>query len=155
MHKTSDVYDLESVELPYLAGRTLRLFTALLEGPFGGLMMGSLLKTGGLTWFRQQRFDGPPTLKPLHLTRAPSAETPTMDPAAWPAPASSTAEGLPFRTVGDYAAAYRAGRVTPVEIAERVLTAVAESNAASPPLRAKKGHPFAPSRPRMSFRETT
>ncbi len=41
-----------------------------------------------------------------------------------------------YATVRDYAAAYRAGTTTPLEIAGRVLNAIAASDAATPPLRA-------------------
>lgn len=53
---------------------------------------------------------------------------------AWPAcPARS---GFRFATVQDYARAYRDGKITPEDVAHRVLEAIATSNAAEPPLRA-------------------
>jgi hypothetical protein len=64
-------YDLQSVKLPYLAGRSLRLFVRALEGPLGGLLIPSLLKQAHVTWLREQTFDEPPTPQPSHLTGRP------------------------------------------------------------------------------------
>jgi len=41
-NEPSDAYDLQSVQLPYLSGATLRLFAAVMEGPLGGLSPASL-----------------------------------------------------------------------------------------------------------------
>ena len=46
------------------------------------------------------------------------------------------APGVPFKTVRDYAQAYRSGATTPEEVAARVLAAIRASDAADPPLRA-------------------
>jgi Asp-tRNA(Asn)/Glu-tRNA(Gln) amidotransferase A subunit family amidase len=44
--------------------------------------------------------------------------------------------GFRFSTVQDYAKAYREGKITPEDVAHRVLEAIATSNATDPPLRA-------------------
>ena len=59
-------YDLESVKLPYLAGFGLRVFVALLESPFGKLLLPNLFASAGITAFRNKVIDDDPTLKPLH-----------------------------------------------------------------------------------------
>ena len=37
-----DKYDLESAEMPYLSGTTLKLFVALLESPLRGALISNL-----------------------------------------------------------------------------------------------------------------
>ena len=130
------MYDLESVKMPYLAGRPLKLFASFLAGSAGGAATKSLLDSAGITWLRRQRFDEPPTFTPLvgrngqppATAGIPLAELPPSDPPAAP--------GFHFPTVIDYAAAYRAGRTTPSEVAERFLAAIESADAANPPLRA-------------------
>ena len=137
---SSDAYDLESVQLPYLTGPTLRLFAAVMESPLGGLATGGLFKTAGITWLREQRIDDPPTMRPIHPAGAPPSETAAR--AAAPAAESSPqapvtdAPGFRFATVRDYAKVYRDGETTPTEVAQRVLAAIDAGNGAEPPLRA-------------------
>ncbi|MBK6328946.1 MAG: hypothetical protein IPF56_23890 [Chloroflexi bacterium] len=59
------MYDLESVKMPYLAGRPLKLFASFLAGSAGGAATKSLLDSAGITWLRRQRSDEPPTFTPL------------------------------------------------------------------------------------------
>ncbi|MCA9929975.1 MAG: amidase, partial [Anaerolineales bacterium] len=49
----------------------------------------------------------------------------------WP----ENGRSLPFHTINDYARAYRAGAVTPVDVAERVLAAIRSSDEGDLPLR--------------------
>ena len=51
--ENKNAYDLKSVKLPYLAGGLLKLFTALVEGPLGGLLLPSLFESAGITWLPQ------------------------------------------------------------------------------------------------------
>jgi hypothetical protein len=54
-------YDLKSVKLPRLAGAALRVFANLLESPATrGLLIGKLLRDGGITNIRALRIDEPP-----------------------------------------------------------------------------------------------
>ena len=55
------VYDLKSVEMPYLSGGKLKLFVSLLDGPAGGMLLGNLLKQAGIPWLREQPFNDWPT----------------------------------------------------------------------------------------------
>ena len=99
------MYDLESVKMPYLAGRPLKLFASFLSGSAGGAASKSLLDSAGITWLRRQRFDEPPTFtrlagrndQPPASAGIPLAELPTSDPPAAP--------GFHFPTVMEYAAA--------------------------------------------------
>jgi Asp-tRNA(Asn)/Glu-tRNA(Gln) amidotransferase A subunit family amidase len=129
-------YDLRSVKLPYLAGGMLRLFVSLVEGPLRGLLTPSLFKSAGITWLRQQRFDEPPTLQPFNYTGIPAVAAQAVPLAEWPSTPALPGLGFRYSTVQDYAAAYRDGKITPEDVAHRVLEAVVTSNSAEPPLRA-------------------
>ena len=63
--KSDSSYDLKSVQMPYLSGRSLRLIVSLLESPLRGLLVPNLLKSAGVTWLRQQVFDEDPTFQPI------------------------------------------------------------------------------------------
>jgi Asp-tRNA(Asn)/Glu-tRNA(Gln) amidotransferase A subunit family amidase len=129
-------YDLKSVKLPYLAGGMLRLFVKLVEGPLRGLLIPSLFKSSGISWLREQRFDEPPTPQPVNYTGTLAVEAQAVPEQEWPGPASLPGLGFRFSTVQDYAKAYREGKITPEDVAHRVLEAIVTSNATEPPLRA-------------------
>ncbi len=129
-------YDLESTELPYLAGLPLRLFVALLEGPLRGLLTPTLLANAGITRLREQQIDEPPTLYPMHFEGAPVSEAGSVPPAELPGPPGLPGPGFRFATVHDYARAYREGKTTPDEVARKALEAIEASNSGDPPLRA-------------------
>ncbi len=129
------VYDLKSVKLPHLTGGTLKLFASLVEGPLKGLLTPSLFQSAGLTWLRQQEYDEPPTLLPIHFTGAPQEEAASVPEDEWPREPAS-AKGFHFATIHDFAKAYRDGATTPEEVARKVLDAIEASNSANPPLRA-------------------
>jgi hypothetical protein len=128
-------YDLESVKLPSLAGGQLKFFAGALENSaMRGLLLPSLLKSGGFDKFRKMAVDEPPTFLPLAFTTKTAKEGPdiqTLNKIA-----GSKAADIPYRRAQDYAAAYRAGKTTPVEVAKRILDAIKESDKGNPPLRA-------------------
>ncbi|MDY7080451.1 MAG: amidase [Chloroflexota bacterium] len=129
-------YDLESVELPYLAGTPLRLFVTLMESPLRGLLLPNLLRSAGIARLREQQIDEPPTMYPVHLTGKLASEAGSVPQDEWPSPPAQTGPGFHFATVHDYATAYREGRTTPDEVAHKVLEAIEASNGTDPPLRA-------------------
>jgi Asp-tRNA(Asn)/Glu-tRNA(Gln) amidotransferase A subunit family amidase len=128
-------YDLESLKLPKLSGLPLRLFGAALDyKATRALLLPSLLKQGGILGFRTLETSEKPTLFPLAAVGEPAKAPLTaeqVDAAIGTAPHPG-----PFATTRDYAIAYRTGSTTPLEVAERVLAAIAASDAADPPLRA-------------------
>jgi len=128
-------YDLKAVNLPRLAGAGLRAFTELVENPVtASLLMGNLLESGGITKLRRMTLDESPTFTPLvESTETGSAPAPDLDSIAR---APATANGFRFATVRDYADAYRANRLTPEDVARRVLDSIKESDSRSPALRA-------------------
>lgn len=130
------VYDLESVKMPYLAGRPLKLFASFLSGSAGAAASKSLLDSAGITWLRRQPFDEPPTFTPLAGRDGHPPASAGIPPADLPASDPPAAPGFHFPTVMEYAAAYRAGRTTPSAVAERFLAAIEAADAADPPLRA-------------------
>ncbi len=72
----------------------------------------------------------------MHYTGTLAIEAQAIPQQEWPSPASLPGLGFRFSTVQDYARAYREGKITPEDVAHRVLEAVVSSNAAEPPLRA-------------------
>ena len=129
-------YDLKSVKMPYLSGFPLRVMATLLEGPLRGLLIPRLLQDAGIAWLRGQPFDEPPVLLPVHHTREPAKIAARVPVNELPGSPSAPRPGFRFATVHDYARAYRDGVTTPLDVAERVLRAIADGDAADPPLRA-------------------
>ena len=120
-------YDLKSVKLPKLTGTSLKLFAAAVESPvMQGVLLPSLLENGGIPFLRELDLSEAPTYYPLvkgnHKIRVEEFKP---DKTAKPA-------GFPFRTMMDYARAYRSGETTPLEVAEEVLAAIKASEQANP-----------------------
>ncbi|MFQ5616645.1 MAG: amidase [Anaerolineales bacterium] len=133
------LYDLKSVQLPRLTGGALRLFAGLLENPLTGwLLIGKLLKDGGITRLRALKVDEHPTYLPLtdagEAGRAraglPLPRLADFHPRKSPVPR----EWHIPKTVRDYAKAYRTGQTTPEEVAARALEAIRASDASDPPM---------------------
>ena len=129
-------YDLESVQLPRLAGAPLRFVAALLESPARGLVIPSLFRNAGIAALRERHFEEPPTLDPLHFCESPARQAVSVPPEAWPQAPEQPPPGFGFATVHDYARAYRQETITPLEVAHRLLEAIEASEASDPPLRA-------------------
>ncbi len=129
-------YQLKSVKMPYLSGGMLRLFVRLLEGPLHNLLLPGLLKNIGVNWLQQQQIDEPPTPQPVYFTGTLNMEAQAVPQPEWPGAPSLPGLGFRFSTVQDYAKAYREGKITPEDVAHRVLEAIATSNSIEPPLRA-------------------
>ncbi|MBN2239272.1 MAG: amidase [Dehalococcoidales bacterium] len=129
-------YDLKSVSLPKLSGIVLRLLVWLMESPLNGLIQNSLLEKAGISWFRKQQFDELPTFyptydPPMHIKEK---ATPLND---IPLTAKKKTEhGFRFNSITDYARKYQEGVTTPLEVAEKFLEAVADSEKGDKPLRA-------------------
>ena len=133
---TEPTYDLESVQLPYLSGFPLRLIVGLLESPLRGLLLPNLLESAGVKGLRKQHFDEDPTFQPIAYRGTLAMAAGSVPDEALPRSAAVAGPGFRFPSTFDYAQAYRQGQTNPVEVAERVLAAIAASDAAEPPLRA-------------------
>jgi Asp-tRNA(Asn)/Glu-tRNA(Gln) amidotransferase A subunit family amidase len=131
----ANVYDLKSVKLPYLAGWMLKVFTALVEGPLGGLLTPSLFESAGINWLRKQHFDENPTHHPIHYTGELQQKSSAVPAREWPDKATNP-KGFNYATVSDFAKAYRDGTTTPEEVAKNILSAIRKSNKGGMPLNA-------------------
>jgi len=124
-------YELKSLKLPKLTGAGLSAFTAAVENPVSrALLLGGLLENGGIPKLRRITLQEPPTLYPLVQPEGGfQVEQAPFEPGAPP-------ENFAYLTVRDYAKAYRDGTLSPVEVAERVLSAIEASEQGNAPLRA-------------------
>jgi Asp-tRNA(Asn)/Glu-tRNA(Gln) amidotransferase A subunit family amidase len=128
-------YDLRSLQLPKLTGTSLRLFAAALGHPATrALLLPNLLRQGGVLKLRTLRFSEDPTLYPFGA--AAERATRPLEAAEVDAALGSEGRRGPYMTIRDYADAYRSGVTTPLAVAEQVLAAIVQSEAAVPPLRA-------------------
>ncbi len=130
-------YDLKTVKAPILKGSALRIFAYLLEGPFGNLLINKLLADIGIEEFREMDVEAPPTLKPIHFIGRLATEAECVPANEIPKRAPGSRPGsFQFATVLHYADAYKNGKITPSEIAERVIEAVADGKSGDRPLNA-------------------
>lgn len=119
-------YDLKSVKLPKLTGTSLKLFAAAVENPATrSMLLPSLLENGGIPMLRRLQLDEAPTFLPL-------GENTNHVKVEEFKPVKEKTTGFPFRTMMDYARAYRSGETTPLEVAEQVLAAIKASEQANP-----------------------
>ncbi len=132
----NDEYDLKSAKLPYLSGAALQAFAALLESPLGALLRPSLFESAGLNWLRAKRLDEPITPLPIRHAGYLAAQDSSVPLEKLPEARAGEARGFRFLSAFDYAAAYRAGKITPDEVAQNILEAIEASDKANPPLRA-------------------
>jgi Asp-tRNA(Asn)/Glu-tRNA(Gln) amidotransferase A subunit family amidase len=129
-------YDLKSVNVPYMVGLPLRLMAALLESPLSRLLAPILLDNMGITWFRAQQFEEPPTFYPITIKDRSGSDSERVPQEEWPALPVESGPGFHFATVLDYAEAYRKGVTTPEQVAHKVLEAIQASETTTPALRA-------------------
>jgi len=129
-------YDLKSVKLPYLSGLLLRFFTWLIESPFRGLLIPNLFRNAGITWLRKQEFEEPPTLLPIHYTGSLTNEEVRIPKKDWPISQTIKSSDFQFSSIFDYANAYRERKITPEDVAQKVLEAIESSEITDLPLRA-------------------
>ena len=127
-------YDLQSVTLPRLLGRSLKLFTAALENPLTrSTLCAKLVRDGGIDRLHTTTLTEPPTGHPLVVAVVEGqmdGRQPELTAAFRPFRAT------PLHTIHDYAAAYRSGQMTPETVSARVIAAIEASNRGDKPLRA-------------------
>lgn len=124
-------YDLKSVKLPRLGTAGLRALVAALELPvIGPVLTERLKRDGGLTRIRDITPDDAPLLYPL----LPADDRPV--PPLVHATAPHEPPGFRFPGIDDYTAAYRDGRITPLDVAGHFLAQHEQSEKDSPGLRA-------------------
>lgn len=123
-------YDLKAVKLPVLGPAGIRAVNTLagLTG-IGPLLIRKLRHDAGLSALTTAALDDPPTNTPMLADVAPSL--PALD-----ARDDDARAGFRFPTVADYQAAYRAGTLTPLDVAARFLAQLDESERGDRPMRA-------------------
>jgi len=130
-------YDLKSVKLPRLAGGQLSMIAGALEsGVLRSLIMPSMLKSGGIEDFRALAPEEPPTVFPIGFVDKKAAPEEGPDLKALNKIEGSAAAAMPFRTVRDYARAYKEGKANPEDVAKKALEAIKNADAGSLKLRA-------------------
>jgi Asp-tRNA(Asn)/Glu-tRNA(Gln) amidotransferase A subunit family amidase len=129
-------YDLKSVKLPRLTGGGLSFMAGALESGFmRGLLMPSMLKSGGITDFRALSPEESPTVFPIFFSDKKAAVEEGPDLKALNK-IEGRAAAVPFRTVRDYAGAYKEGKANPEDIAKKALEAIKNADAVNLKLRA-------------------
>lgn len=123
-------YDLASVELPLLTGTPLSLFASVLESAaLRPLLMGRLLRDAGVEKVRGLVLEREPTSVPLSRDHSAAGATPLPPLSAVRGPEAVHGPlEPPLARARDFFDAYRDGRATPDQIAERLITAIARSN---------------------------
>lgn len=121
------VYDRSPVVAPRLTGMVLRVLVALLETPLTGALIKPVL-IRILRVHRLREFNGgePPTYLPLHHCRNESLTSSTRIEDV--PPLNRRGPVFHYRNTRDFHKAYNNGLVTPEQVAERVLTAISDSN---------------------------
>ncbi len=132
-------YDLKSVTLPTLGPGGIRALNALAGMPIiGAALVNKLRRDAGFAALTAKPIDDAPTFMPMLPDVAPTL--PALDARddrgnADPALDTDARAGFHFPTIADYHAAYRAGTLTPVDVAERFLARWEESERTLRPLR--------------------
>lgn len=125
-------YDLTSLHLPVLYGTGLKLFTAAVENSLiRPILIGSLLKSGGVYKLREAKLTEPPTYYPVKFTAGATAY---QHPDVAEVHAANHPD-TPYATIRQYAAAYRSGAADPVAVAEKLLAFIEASDRLDPPMR--------------------
>jgi len=133
-------YDLKDVKMPVLTGRALRAFVAALDNRVTGpALVKKLMADAGVPRLAELKNLPDPLFLPLAPPPQPAAEEkPRLtsrlvaifrrEPAAKTTATKPPAGPSPFRSAAEFTAAYRSGRTTPTEVAERFLAAYAKLN---------------------------
>lgn len=132
-------YDLRVARVPRLTGVALSALATAADNPVTmSVLAPKLLKDSGIAALREARVDEPPSVLPplprpstLHAA-APPPEVDLFVLAA--APRAGT--GFAFESTTDYARAFREGKTTPAEVADRLVDALRRADNLDPPLHA-------------------
>ncbi len=130
-------YDLVDVKAPRASGNLLRMLATLLENPVTGAALANKIVTdAGIVYLRDTPCDDPhPTTPPLPMLPAPDAFQAEPTAALSLDLPAGAAPGFAFESVADFEAAYREGRASPVDVAERVLAWTGATEELTPKMR--------------------
>lgn len=137
---TAARYDLQPVRLPVVSGFSLKALAWAIEGPLRPWIVRTLCHRAGIEGFRKLQVEESPMAHPLAVSGPAAGGTGALQPGEWPGPKEGESVGFRFPSVHDFAAAYREGRVTPEEVAQRVIASIKASESTNPPLRAFIAH---------------
>ena len=134
-------YDLKSIAAPRLSGRALQLFAAAMENAASGpLLISKLYEDTGVNALRAARVQESPSVAPslprlgsMELAREKAVSVDELWDIFEVAPER---RGFVFESAADFVKAYLSGKASPAHVAERVIEAIAQSNAGDRPLRA-------------------
>ncbi|MFO7663581.1 MAG: amidase [Chloroflexota bacterium] len=134
----TNAYNLTSLDLPKLNGRSMRLFASALDNAaLRNVLLGPLMRQGGIATLRDRVFTDPPTFYPYwHEEALAQRHQPAVD---WPRLEKQQLEQAnrePFANIADYAHAFRVGTVSPESVAEAILAAIADADDDPRPLHA-------------------
>lgn len=134
-------YDLKAPSVPRLAGTPLRVVTRIAESQtLGGLVYRQMVGNMGFPAFRRAPVGDAP-IAPLpvlpHAREGAPEAPPDLDALV---EQRHEAKGFAFESAADFRAAYREGRTDPVEVAERAIAAIRESEQQDPKLRVFIAH---------------
>ncbi len=133
----NSVYDLRPAKLPYVAGGLLRLLDALIQSPITRpLLLPNLISSAGVRRLETLTTSEPPTFMPYHPFEPPAKKPAPLVLEKVPKLPRRKSGGFAYHTVRDYAEAYHKGKITPTQVAERALEAIADSDKGNKPLRA-------------------
>ncbi len=123
-------YKRAPVTAPRLRGLPLRLFIETVEGPLGRGVLRKLVTDSGIEQWRNTPADASPVAPPLpHPQPLPEADGDALSMAQrvveGDSRANASSDARSPETVAHFARAYREGRTTPVEVAERAIAAIA------------------------------
>ncbi len=128
-------YDLKSLQLPKLYGRSLAIFADAASNPVTrAVLLGSLLENGGIPKIRKIKFSEEPTLFPLSIPETHAEKV--LDYPDDLAFDFSIPNSVANRKSRDFIAAYRAGTLNPVAVAEQVIKVIQSSSQTKPALNA-------------------
>jgi Asp-tRNA(Asn)/Glu-tRNA(Gln) amidotransferase A subunit family amidase len=130
-------YQPKHVKAPRMAGTMLKLSAGLAESRLtGGMLAGTMLKSAEIPAMRATTCDEALNYQPPFLPRQTTgADTPAPPPDLGPIDSLAPGPGFRFETARDFARAYREGRTSPLQVAERVLERTRESEERDPAMR--------------------
>jgi Asp-tRNA(Asn)/Glu-tRNA(Gln) amidotransferase A subunit family amidase len=130
-------YQPKPVKAPRMAGAMLKLSAGLAESRLtGGMLAGTMLGSAAIPEMRAATCEEPLAYQPPHLPRqAAGADSAAPAPDLAPIDGLAAGPGFRFETAHDFARAYREGRTSPLQVAERVLERTRESDERDPAMR--------------------
>lgn len=134
-------YDLKAPSVPRLAGTPLRVVTRIAESQtLGGIVYRQMVGNMGFPAFRRAPVGNAPIAPLPVLPHARDTAAHAPPDLASLVEERAAPRGFAFESAADFRAAYRDKRTDPVEVAERAIAAIRESEQHDPKLRVFIAH---------------